>query len=182
MPTESETPPVLGLSVQTPSDLTGTWLVLKTLPRHTKALACSLSKQGLGYYLPLQEERRYLAGKKRTLITPVIEGYVFANYRSDDERWLMVDHGKVCKVIEVKNQAWCLRDLSHIHQWLAERDPSAINSFIGKTCVVTAGSLAGYQGPVISQRGGKVTIMLSWLGGAASPVEMDPEQFRLEVA
>jgi hypothetical protein len=182
MPTLSETPPALGCSASAPFELTGTWIVLRTLPRHAKALAVALDKMGLGYYLPLQEETRYLAGKKRKVVVPVIDGgYVFGNYRDDHERYAMLDNAKVTRHIPVTNQRLCLRDLSRMHEWLAQG--IAHRSFVGSTCNINAGPFEGKTGPVIGVRkGGKVAILLEWLGDAAVEFEIDPDQARLEVA
>jgi transcription antitermination factor NusG len=163
MPTVSELPAALGAPEggESVADLRGRWWVLQAPPRHAKALAWDLADRGIGYYLPMVEVVRLLAGKKRRLYLPVFPGYVFAcsdrygtDYSADGLRWaLREDAGidRLCGVIDVPAQGRLVEQLSTLQRALMA-DPrltACQRDYVRGTAVeIQSGPFEGLRGVV----------------------------------
>lgn len=181
MPTVSETPSPLPVYANRPSEVGGRWTVARVIPRHEKALTLRLSEAGLGYYLPMVETRRILAGKKRTSHVPIFSGYVFAALPDRESWYVLTGESGVYQTIEVVDQHRFVREMDELHTAMhsARRVMVCPEVQVDTVCRVRSGPLMGHEGPVISRsKPNVVTIVISTLQRAVM-VEIDPA--RLEV-
>ena len=171
-----ENPPMTPPEVGSLTDLAGTWWVAHTKARFEKALAFDLLERGIGYFLPLSLRIKISGGRKRQVMLPVFSSYVFFCGDTDD-RYAAISTGRLCQVIEVKDQAGMIRQLSAVERALrgsARLDPYP-HPVIGQRCRVSSGPFEGLEGTVVSQsRLARLVLEVGILGqGASMEVDVD---------
>lgn len=158
----------------------GTWWVLHTRARNEKAVAETLQRQGVCFFLPLVVHRRRYAGRVRQVEIPLFPGYVFLCGGSS-ERHLALRTNRVAQVLDVPDQERLRLDLLQIERVIRSREPVDLfpRLVTGARCRVIAGSLRGLEGVVLRRRGPwRVYVGVEFLGQSA---ELEIEPALLEV-
>ncbi|MBT3202647.1 MAG: hypothetical protein HN350_22330 [Phycisphaerales bacterium] len=172
----SDNPLMLPESIESVSDLQGTWRVAHTKARFEKAFAHDMQRMGIGYYLPMIERVRVSGGRKRRVMVPLFVSYVFF-CGSDADRYSAMTTNRLCQTIEVPDQDRLVEELRFIEQALggqAELDPYPF-AVVGQRCRVTAGSMIGLVGTVVRRdKLARLVLEVSMLGqGASLEIECD---------
>lgn len=158
------------------TQLTGRWWVAHTKARFEKVLAFDLLERGVGYFLPLSHRVKISGQRKRHLMLPLFSSYVFFN-GDDETRYGVISTGRVCQVIEVKDQRRMSRQLADLEKALrvsGRLDPYPTTA-IGRKCRVIAGQFEGITGTVVSfGPKAKFVLEIGLLGQGAS-VEIDAD-------
>jgi transcription antitermination factor NusG len=154
----------------------GTWWVAHTKSRFEKAFAWDLARRGVSYFLPMVERSFVSGGRKRTGMYPLFPSYVFCCGSREDRVSAMMTN-RICQIIEVKDQARLLEELTQIEKALRfgegiELIPSMP---VGARCRVTAGALEGLEGVVMEHLPRmRLALNVSILGQSVG-VEIDRE-------
>ncbi len=101
--------------VESVYDLKGRWWVAHTKARFEKAFAWDLIAWGIGYFLPMLERVRFSGGKKRRVMLPLFNSYVFFN-GTEENRVEALTTNRLCRTIEVVGQKTLVRELSMIQR------------------------------------------------------------------
>jgi hypothetical protein len=122
------------------------------------------------YFLPMDQLARVSARGRYVFHRPVFPGYVFcAGGKDRDDKdgaaGVAADlfaTGRICKTIEVKDQARLVRDLDRLDLALrlnphADPCPGVVQ---GKPCRVMSGAFAGFEGVVLRKPTGTMLIVL----------------------
>jgi transcriptional antiterminator RfaH len=156
------------------------WWCLHTKPRREKALARSLRKRSIAYFLPqVTSESRTPGGRAIRSQLPLFPGYIFVH----GDRYQLVDSTQgnhVANVLNVDDQASLERDLSHLHRLLASGLPVSPESTypVGSMVEIQTGPLTGFVGTVERRDGGtRFTAIVRFLGKGAS-VRLDDWQVK----
>ena len=172
----SDNPPVATPGYESVAAMPGTWWVGHTKSRFEKAFAWDLYHQGVDYFLPMIERVRVSGGRKRRGMAALFPSYVFF-CGDDDSRYKALRTNRLCRAIEVQDQATLTDELGQIELALtgkADLDPYPFAA-VGNRCRVTAGPCRGLQGTVV-RRNGKARLVLevTILGqGAFLDIETD---------
>ena len=137
-------------------DGASSWVVLRTKPRHEKALAWDLKHRGIGYYLPLLGRPQKSKNRVRYSLCPLFDGYLFLRGSTDDRR-LALQTGLVLQVLRVADQERFGRELCGIVTAIAValcRSPTA-----GQRVQIVRGPLAGLEGVVLRSRAGQRLVL-----------------------
>ena len=172
----SDNPPMLPPSVESVTDLQGTWRLAHTRARFEKAFAWDMHREGIGYYLPMIERVRISGGRKRRILAPMFVSYVFL-CGSDEDRYKAMSTNRLCQTIDAPDQHRLVEELRFIEQALdgqAELDPYPF-AVIGQRCRVTAGPMVGLVGTVAHRHKlARLVLEVSMLGqGASLEIECD---------
>jgi len=136
------------------------WWVLHARPRTEKALARSLHKDAVPFFLPVYEKTWRNKGRLHTSHLPLFPGYVFL--RAGDEgrvRALETNHVVTC--IPVADQAGLRQDLDAVHRVMTSGCPIGPETRLvpGATVAVVKGALAGVRGTIL-RRGNRLTLVV----------------------
>ena len=172
----ADNPPLLSSGVQSITDLSGRWWVAHTKSRFEKAFAWDLAARNIGYFLPLIERTTISSGKKRRVMAPLFQSYVFF-CGTEEDRYIAMTTNRLCQVIPVRDQAAMVAELSAIEWALKSNmqlDPYSF-AVVGKRCRVRKGPLQGIEGVVIERnRQTHLVLQVSMLGqGAALEISAD---------
>ncbi len=176
----SDNPPVTwpeGISIR---DFVGQWWVAHTKSRNEKALAQDLIRRDISYFLPMCRKVRRQKGRIIRSLLPLFSGYLFF-CGNENQRIELLRTNRVANLIEVKNQAKLIEELSQIELALKTGSDLAPHKYIktGQRCRVTAGALADLQGIVIKTKGAaRLVLQIDMLGQAAS-VEIDVDMIEI---
>jgi len=178
----ADNPPMTPPEVASLTQYAGRWWVAHTKARFEKALAFDLLERGIGYFLPLSLHVKLSGGRKRHVMMPLFSSYVFFN-GEDEARYATISTGRVCQVIEVKDQTRMVRQLAALEQALkasARLDPYPTVA-IGRRCRVAGGRFEGITGTVVSygrtfghEQTAKLVLEIGLLGQGAS-MEIDAD-------
>ena len=172
----SDNPPVSWPEGKSICDFTGQWWVAHTKSRNEKALAGDLIRRDTGYFLPMcwkirRQKRRII----RSLL-PLFGGYLFF-CGNEKHRIELLRTNRVANLIEVKNQAKLIDELSQIERALKTGADLVPHKYLraGQRCRVTAGAMTDLQGIVIKTKGtARLVLQIDMLGQATS-VEIDAD-------
>ncbi len=172
----SDNPSVLANWVDSVADLQGLWWVAHTKARLEKAFARDLSKQGVGYFLPLVQRVTYSGGKKRRTLLPLFPSYVFFCGTHEDRQTAMRTN-RLCRAIDVPNQDRLVSELLLIEKALQHdiQLDSHVGISAGETCRVTAGPFAGLEGQVLRQSGKLRFLLQVGVLGQGASMEIDAD-------
>jgi transcription antitermination factor NusG len=152
----------------------GRWHLLHTKSRQEKALAETLTAQGIAHYLPLANVGRNYAGRKVQVELPLFPGYVFLK-GSLDQVYSADRTKRVAGVIPVVDQEKISRELRSLAQALASRvqlDPYPYLRAGVKVCV-RCGPLMGMEGVIESRNKRDRLILQVDVLGQATSLEID---------
>lgn len=156
------------------------WWVAKVKPRQEKQLAFDFIKNGIEYYLPLYEKVTFRPGtnKKRISVVPLFPGYIC--FAQNTPRDIFIT-GRVVNIVEVKNQACFIKELSAIlmaieygYQIQPVDKPVTVKARVE----VISGALKGVQG-IISSIKNEASLILEVSGLGAASIQMDISQVKI---
>lgn len=156
--------------------LPGPWWVVHTKARNEKALAASLERLRIGYFLPLVNTRRRYGGHTVWLQLPLFPSYLFLAGEEEDRYATLMTH-RAAAVIRVTDQERLKKELIQIYR-LTVSSEATINLYPslrrGHRCRVVRGSLAGLEGVILQRRDQcRMYVGIEALGQSAE-LEIDP--------
>ena len=153
-----------------PTEFTGEWYALQTLPRAEKKLAAWLDRHALPHFLPLRRKLHVYASKTATFGVPLFSGYVFASF-SHAERTNVFRSNAIVRVLRApKPDALCV-ELDHIRRALEAEAPLEPYDFVkeGQRVRITSGNWSGVEGTVVRVAGAvRVVLGIDFLGTAVA--------------
>jgi len=154
----------------------GPWWVVHTKARNEKALAASLERRRIGYYLPLVNTIRRYGGRTVRLQLPLFPSYLFLAGK-DEERYATLMTHRAAAVIRVADQERLKKELTQIYR-LTVSNEAVLNLYPGlrrgRRCRVARGSLAGLEGVILQRRDQcRMYVSVEALGQSAE-LEIDP--------
>ena len=172
----SDNPPIRSPWAESIEEFTGQWWVAQTKARAEKAFAWSLLKRDIGHFLPMVERVKISGGRKRRLMLPLFNSYVFF-CGTEDDRYQALTTNRLCQTIEVPEQQVLVNELLMIEKALScdvTLDPYPF-AVVGKRCRVTAGPFVGLEGTVIERsKPSRLVLEVGILGQGAS-MEVDAD-------
>jgi transcription antitermination factor NusG len=172
----TDNPPMLPSTVLSVADFSADWWVAHTKARNEKALAHELNGHGIGYYLPMVERVKMSEGRKRRMMLPLFQSYVFF-CGGLDERYAALATDRVCQVIPVADRSKFVGELTAVEKAVASKLELDLNPFavVGRRCRVTAGPLQGVTGTIIRRDNRtRLVLWVTMLGRGAS-LEIDAD-------
>ena len=137
-----------GFSSSPPSS--SRWMVFYTRARAEKALARSLFRREIPFFLPLYEKSVTVAGRQRRAHLPIFPGYVFL-FGSAQDRIAALETNCVSRCIEVNSQDQLQHDLARVFRLITSgmslRPEPCFQ--LGALVEVTRGAMEGIQGKVL---------------------------------
>lgn len=157
------------------SSFAGVWYVGHTKARFEKAFAWDLLRLHASYFLPMVERLTFSGGRKRKGLMPLFPGYVF--FAGEEQtRYSALATDRLCQVIQVKDQATLVRELSSLQ--LALQSKAALDPYpyavVGSRCRVAAGPFEGIEGTVVQREGLFRLVLQVGLLGQSVAMEIDP--------
>lgn len=152
------------------------WYACRTRARAEKQVDRRLAARGIESYLPLIEEIRQWADRKRRVAFPLFPGYVFARFDLRRIHEVLSTSG-VATVVRVNGYPAPLRDeeiasVRILAQGVnaGEEPPTPIEYVeVGEEVVVTEGPFVGMRGVLIEERGrARVAVRLTVIRRAVS--------------
>jgi transcriptional antiterminator RfaH len=136
------------------------WWVLHTKPRAEKAVARSLFKHAVPFFLPVYEQSKRARGRVQTSHLPLFPGYVFLR-AGDDGRLKALETNQVAHCIPVPDQTRLRRELEAVYRVMASGAPIGPERKLtpGTAVTIAKGPLAGVTGKVI-RHGNRLTLVL----------------------
>ena len=156
------------------------WWVARTKSRQEKALAWSLKKAGISYYLPLVARPQKNRERLRISIVPLFTGYLFLR-GTYMERYESLRTGRVAQVIPVEDQVSLRKDLQGISMVTAMEKCLELCDFVkkGQKARVIYGPFAGVEGIVERKKNRTRLILTVQVIRQAVRVEIDTDQVQL---
>lgn len=152
------------------ADANGRWWIAHTLSRAEKVLCWDLLAKQVDYFLPMREQITFSGGRKRTGLHPIFRSYVFFA-GEERSRQIALESGKLCQILEAKDQSILVRELKCIE--IAVRGRAALDLYphaaVGNRCRVTSGPLVGTEGIVVERSAmTRLVLQVSMLGQGVS--------------
>jgi len=131
------------------------WYAVYTRPRFEKQVLKSLQDQGIESYLPLIKTLKQWSDRKKMVEVPLFNSYVFVNINRSSYDQVLQTHG-VVKYITFEGKAASIpaeqiNNLKIIVDSNQKIETTWETRRKGDTVVVTAGSLKGLQGELITE-------------------------------
>ncbi|MGB7157343.1 MAG: transcription termination/antitermination NusG family protein [Tepidisphaeraceae bacterium] len=171
-----DNPPAISIgSAASVCETPGRWWVGHTKARFEKSFAFDLLGRGIHYFLPLLERVRLSGGRKRRVMIPLFQSYVFFCGEEAD-RCAALATGRLCQVIPVRDQARFVAEIAAVEQ--AIRSGAALTPFmgiaVGRPCRITGGALENLCGTLVQHRGSTAQVALGVkMLGQGALVEID---------
>lgn len=136
------------------------WWVLQTKPRCEKALARSLVRERVGYFLPQGQSRRRYQRRWVTTHLPLFPGYLFMR-GTEDARITAIQTNKVVSILEVNDQERLHAELTALHQVVNSGEEVSAEPQLpeGAKVEVIRGALSGVCG-IVSRCDGSSRIIV----------------------
>ena len=172
----SENPPIVYPEVASLEEIIGQWWVAHTKSRNEKALAWSLHRGKIPYFLPLTEKVTKRKQRVYKSLLPLFSGYVFF-CGNQEARHQALTTNRIAQVIEVVDQDKLVGELSSIMQAIKSGLPIDTHPYLksGDRCRVIAGPLMGCEGIVLRKHNlTRILLQVEMLGqGAAVEIDAD---------
>ena len=154
--------------------------MVRTKSRQEKALAWSLNKAGISYYLPLVARPQKNRERLRISIVPLFTGYLFLR-GTPLERIESLRTGRIAQVIPVEDQVSLRKELQGISMVTAMEKHLELCDFVkkGQKARVIYGPFAGVEGIVEREKNKTRLILTVQVIGQAVRVEIDIDQVQL---
>lgn len=147
-----------------------TWRALYVASRSEKKVASRLGELGIAAYLPLKKEKRQWSDRKKIVITPLINGYVFVNL-NEQQRELVFRAQGVLQYVKFNGEDAVIREeeiqvLKDIESKGYHADAFANETFFkGDRALIRYGQFKGLFGVVEHQDNKDVyTLQLESIG------------------
>lgn len=156
------------------------WWVVRTKSRQEKALAWSLKKAGISYYLPLLSRPQKNRKRLRMSMAPLFSGYLFLR-GTHMERYESLQTGRVAQVIPVEDQVSLRKELKRIYTVSAMEKRLELCDFVekGQRARVIYGPFACVEGIVERKKNKTRLILTVEVIRQAVRVEIDIDQVQL---
>jgi len=123
------------------------WYAVYTKPRHEKALAWSLMKRKVNYFLPLIKKKQPSIKRVRYSLVPLFTSYVFVK-ANNDERIQALKTNFIVQTLHVNNQKLLIKEMNIIYKAITNRK---VNEYVsdlkkGQKVRIIAGPLIGLEG------------------------------------
>jgi transcriptional antiterminator NusG len=171
-----ENPPMVPEWVGTLSQVEGDWWVGHTRSRAEKSFAREMLAQRVTYFLPMRQHVMVWGGRRRKVLMPLFQSYVFFA-GSPDDRESALRTNRLAHVIPVRQKGQFVAELEAIR--LAFQSGAMLDPYpsiaIGTHCRVIRGPLRGIEGVVIRKDATtRLVLQIRMLGQGAS-LEIDAE-------
>lgn len=157
----SENPAILTPGVVSVAELHGTWWLAYTKPRFEKAFAWEMIGHGIGYFLPMREKVVFSGGRKRRVMLPLFNSYVFF-CGTEHDRYVALTTNRLSYTSEVADQDRLIRELVRIEKALTSK--LAVDSYPqlprGARCRIIAGPMLGCEGVIMERVDAKARMIL----------------------
>jgi len=170
----SDNPPFIYPDAGVLTESGPSWWVGHTKSRFEKSFAWDLNAKHIAYFLPLITRPRLNGGKRRNSLVPLFPSYVF--FRGDEmARYTALTTGRLCRVIEIRDQQRLIAELSALNRALDGRaalkpHPAAA---VGERCRIVSGAFQGLEGVVVRvDDTARLVLQVGILGQGAS-MEID---------
>jgi transcription antitermination factor NusG len=175
-----ENPPMVPEGVGSLAEIEGEWWVAHTRSRAEKSFARDLLAHRIAYFLPMQERVQVWGGRRRKVLIPIFQSYVFFA-GSAEARQSALATQRIAHVFPVRQREKFVAELQAIQ--LAVQSGAMLDPFpsiaVGSRCRVVRGPLRGIEGIVIRKDGvTKLVLQIRMLGQGAC-LEIGPEDLEL---
>jgi transcription antitermination factor NusG len=171
-----ENPPMIPEWIGSLGEIAGEWWVAHTRSRAEKSFVRELLAQRIAYYLPMHERVMVWGGRRRKVLSPLFQSYVFFAGDAED-RQAALRTNRVAHVFPVRQKERFLAELEAIRftiQSGTKLDPYP-SIAVGTFCRVVRGPLRGIEGVVIRKDAStRLVLQIRMLGQGAS-LEIAPE-------
>ena len=129
------------------------WKALYVASRSEKKVTLALQNLGLESYIPLKTEKKQWSDRKKTIITPLINGYVFVKTNTQNRELVFKVNG-VIQYVRSNSTDAIIKDIEiEILKSIEEKGYYAEGKFevdfnVGDTTKITQGPFKGYNGIV----------------------------------
>ena len=173
----SENPPISTPNASSLTEFTGTWWIAHTKARFEKAFARDMLRSGIDYFLPMREKISFSGRRKRQVLMPLFNSYVFI-CGTEMDRYAAMTTNRLCQTIPVVDQEGLVRQLSAIERALLTR--SHIDLYphlpVGSRGRIASGPMKGAEGVVVDSKDGKSRVVLEiTILGQGAVVEIDAD-------
>jgi transcription antitermination factor NusG len=138
----------------------GTWWVLHTKPRAEKAIARSLYRDEVPFFLPIYELSKRVGRRVQTSHLPLFPGYLFLR-AGESGRIKALETNQVAHCIAVTDQEQLRSELEAIQRVMSSGAPIGPETRLipGTPVTIARGPLTGLKGKVL-HRGSRLTLVL----------------------
>jgi transcriptional antiterminator NusG len=175
-----ENPPMIPEWAGSLTDISGDWFVAHTRSRAEKSFARELLAQKISYFLPMQERTMVWGGRRRKVLTPLFQSYVFFAGNPED-RQSALGTKRLAHVFPVRQKDRFISELEAIR--LALQSGEMLDPYpsiaIGTYCRVVRGPLRGIEGVVIRKDGVTRLVLQIRMLGQGACLEIGPENLEL---
>lgn len=145
------------------------WFAFYIKPRHEKKAAARLEEQ-FKIYCPLKEERIRWSDRWKTVVKPLVPGYIFANV-TESERLHLLQDPSVFRTVCFKGKPAIIREreMEAMKKVLGETDCEDIRLEPlnkGDRVEITGGSFQNVNGVVVTIKGNRASLRLDSLNCA----------------
>lgn len=136
------------------------WWIAHTKSRREKMLASFLTRNSIGYYLPLVKRRQPGQKRVRFSLVPIFPGYVFFKGDAHERYQAMCSH-QIARVIGVTDQSRLLQELGQIRTVIDADVQVYPHHFLekGQEVRVVSGPFKDLQG-IIERKKGECRLVL----------------------
>jgi len=132
---------------------------------------------GIGYFLPMREKIIFSGGRKRRVMAPLFDSYVFF-CGTEQDRYIALTTNRVCQTIEVADQDGLIAELAGIEKALLSK--AVIDNYphlpVGSPCRIKSGPMMGIEGVIVDRRDAKARMVLEvTILGQGAVVEIDAD-------
>jgi transcriptional antiterminator RfaH len=165
-------PVTKGLPVYNPD--AGKWWVLHTRARHEKAIAATLAKHQIDYYLPLVHTTSTRARRAHSSEIPLFPGYLFLHGQTRACE-IARKTNRVANILAVDNQQQLQDELQSIYRIVESGVPVDLYPALraGRRCRIIAGSLQGIEGVVLRRKSISRVYVSATFVGQSAVIEVD---------
>jgi transcriptional antiterminator RfaH len=141
------------------------WKALYVASRSEKKVTARLTELGVEAYVPLKKEKKQWSDRKKIVITPLINGYVFVRL-SDKQRETVFKAGGVIQYVKFNGGDAIIRDeeievLKSIEEKGYHAEARPLETFeAGERTIISHGQFKGMTG-IIERMAGKEVYTLS---------------------
>jgi len=171
-----ENPPICPEWVGALAEISEDWWVAHTRSRAEKAFAREMLAQKVTYFLPMRERIMVWGGRRRKVLMPLFQSYVFFAGTPED-RQTALRTNRLAHVLPVRQKQQFIAELEAIRTAIQSGVPldPYPSIAIGTHCRVVRGPLRGVEGIVIRKdASARLVLQVRMLGQGAS-LEIGPE-------
>jgi len=136
------------------------WWVLHAKPRTEKAIARSLFKDGVSFFLPVYEQSRTVRNRVQKSHLPLFPGYLFLR-AGEEGRLRALETNQIAHCLPVKDQSQLRSELEAVYRVMISGSPIGPQARLapGTLVTITKGPLEGLKGKIL-RRGNQLTFVL----------------------